>query len=140
VQSAYLPTLRGLVALGQKRTPEAIDRLEAARANELGITGIHFVAFFGSLHSAFVRGQALLADGRHADAAAEFQKLLDHRGLVLMDPSGALARLHLGRALARSGDAAGAKRVYRDLLTLWEAADADLAVVQQARAEAAALP
>lgn len=70
-----------------------------------------------------MRGEALLATGRYADAAAEFQKLLSHCGIVGPDPVGTAARLHLGRALALSGDTVKAKSAYAELLTLWKNAD-----------------
>ena len=118
----------------------AIAHLEAAVPNELGIPATNFVALFGSLYSAYVRGQAFQALGRSAEAAAEFQKILEHRGLVFSDPVGAMARLHLARALTASGDRAKAHAAYQDLLTLWNAADADLALPRQAKVEAANLP
>ena len=140
VLTHYLPTLRGLLALQRKDPGAAIAQLEAARPNELGIPATNFVAWFGSLYSAYVRGQAFQALGRSAEAAAEFQKILDHRGLVFSDPVGAMARLHLARALAASGDRAGRSAAYQDLLTLWTAADPDLPLLRQAKAEVANLP
>ena len=77
--------------------------------------------------------------GRGREAAAEFQKVLDHRGIVLADPIGALAHLQLGRAYVVSGDRARAKSAYEDFLTLWKDADADIPVLKQARAEYAKL-
>ena len=135
----YLPTLRGLLALRQGRPADAIAHLEAALPNELGIPPTNFVGFFGSLYSAYVRGQAYLASDRPADAVTEFRKILTHRGLVFADPVGAMARLHLGRALAASGERDQARAAYEDLLTLWSGADADLPLAQQAKAEAANL-
>jgi tetratricopeptide (TPR) repeat protein len=140
VLTHYLPTLRGLLALQRKDAAAAVVQLEAALPNELGIPATNFVALFGSLYSAYVRGQAFQALGRSAEAVAEFQKILDHRGLVFSDPVGAMARLHLARALTASGDRGKARAAYQDLLTLWNGADADLAIVQQAKAEAANLP
>ena len=75
-----------------------------------------------------------------AEAAAEFQRILDHRSIVLVDPMDALARLQLARALALSGDTVKAKIAYGDLLTLWKNADPDVPVVKEARAEYARLP
>jgi hypothetical protein len=72
---------------------------------------------------------------RGAEAAAEFQKILDHRGIVLSDPIGALAHLELGRALALSGDRAKARGAYRDFLTLWKDADGDTPILMHAKAE-----
>jgi hypothetical protein len=75
--------------------------------------------------------------GSPREAAAEFQKILDHPGIVLSDPIGPMARLELARALSASGDHARSVAVYKDLLALWKDADADLPVVQQARSESA---
>ena len=73
-----------------------------------------------------MRGQAYLALNRGADATAEFQRILQHRGLLKTDSLGAIARLQLARALVTSGDAAKAKDGYRDLLAVWKDADARL--------------
>jgi len=81
----------------------------------------------------------LLAAHEYAEAAAEFQKILDHRGIVGADPIGALAHLQLGRAFVLSGDKIKAKAAYQDFLTLWEAADADIPILRQAQAEYAKL-
>ncbi len=86
-----------------------------------------------------MRGEALLAAHRYADAAAEFQKILDHRGIVGGSPIDALARLQLGRAFALSGDRTKAKTAYQDFLTLWADADADIPILVQAKAEYARL-
>jgi hypothetical protein len=91
--------------------------------------------YFGGLYPIYVRGQAYLAANQPGAAAAEFQRIVDHPGVVLMDPMGALARLQLARALALSGDTVKAKSAYNDLLTLWKDADAKIPMVEQARAE-----
>ncbi|MEP7355105.1 MAG: hypothetical protein ABI824_17895, partial [Acidobacteriota bacterium] len=72
-------------------------------------------------------------------AAAEFRKILDHRGIVGVDPIGALAHLQFGRAFAMSGDIAKAKSAYQDFLTLWKDADPEIPILKQAKAEFAAL-
>ena len=74
------------------------------------------------------------------EAATEFQRILDHRSIVLVDPMDAMARLQLARALALSGDTVKAKSAYNDLLTLWKNADPKIPMVEQARAEYARLP
>lgn len=86
-----------------------------------------------------MRGQAYLALHQGADAATEFQKIFDHRGIVLSDPVGAVARLQLARALAMAGNKAKAKAVYQDFLTLWKDADSDIPILKQAQAEYAKL-
>jgi eukaryotic-like serine/threonine-protein kinase len=93
----------------------------------------------GGLHSAYVRGEAFIAERRYMEAAAEFQKILDHRGIVRADPIGALAHFKLGRVYALSGDTMKAKAAYQDFLTLWKDADPDIPVLKQARAEYAKL-
>ena len=86
-----------------------------------------------------MRGEAYLAARQGTEAAAEFQKILDHRGIVVSDPVGALAHLQLARAFALSGDTAKAKSAYQDFLTLWKDADSDIPVLKQAKAEFAKL-
>jgi len=87
-----------------------------------------------------VRGLAYSRMGRHREAAAEFQKILDHPGITLNDPVGPMARLQLARALSASGDRAKSAAVYKDLLNVWKDADSDLPLVQEAKAEAARQP
>ena len=87
----------------------------------------------------YVRGLAYLAAHRGDEAAAEFQKVVDHRSVVVSDPIGALARVQLGRAFAMAGNSAKARTSYQEFLTLWKTADPDLALPQQARMELAAL-
>ena len=87
----------------------------------------------------YVRGEAYLAAHRGNEAVAEFQKILDHRGIVLNEPIGALAHLQIGRAYAMQGDSAKARAAYQDFLTLWKDADADIPVVIAAKAEYAKL-
>ena len=98
--------------------------------------GLNFpFLILGGLHSAYVRGEALIAEGRYAEAAAEFQKILDHRGLVGVDPIGALAHLQLGKAFALSGDKTKAKAAYEAFFTLWKEADPDIPILKSAKAE-----
>ncbi len=139
VQFEYLPTLRALSALAHGKPHDAIERLQTALAYDLAMPGTLFFAKFGGLYTAYVRGQAYLAAGRGREAAVEFQKVLDHRGLVLADPIGALAYLQSGRAAALQGDQAGAKAAYAEFLSLWKEADSDLPVLLQAREEYARL-
>ena len=108
-----------------------MERLEAALPYELAVNGLNFNHFYlGGLHSAYVRGEALMAAHRYAEAAAEFRKILDHRGIVGPDPIGALAHLQLGRALAPSGDKTAAKAAYDRFFALWKDADADIPILR----------
>jgi len=92
------------------------------------------------LYPAYVRGEAYLAAHRGIEAAAEFEKIIEHRGVVLNRPSGVLAHLGLARAYAMQGDTAKAKVAYRDFLTLWKDADPDIPILKQAKLEYAKLP
>jgi len=87
----------------------------------------------------YVRGEAYLAAGEATEAVAEFQKILDHRGIVISDVIGVLAHLQLGRAYAVAGDKAKAKSAYQDFLNLWKDADLNIPVLKQARTEYAKL-
>jgi hypothetical protein len=135
----YLPTLRALVALSARDAAAAIQALQIASRFDLAPGGLGFNAYFGGLYPIYVRGQAYLATKQPGAAVAEFQRIVDHPGVVLMDPMGALARLQLARALVLSGDAVKAKSAYTDLLTLWKDADPRIPIVEQAREEAAGL-
>jgi tetratricopeptide (TPR) repeat protein len=134
VQFNYLPTVRGRLALNRGDSSAAIASLGAAVPYELGGTraiDLKWTAMF----PVFVRGEAYLAAHKGSEAAAEFQKILDHRGLVLNQPIGALAHLGLGRAYVLQGDNVKAKAAYQDFLTLWKDADPNIPVLRQAKAE-----
>jgi tetratricopeptide (TPR) repeat protein len=135
VRFSYLPALRATLALNHGDHAKASDLLQAAVPYELGAQR----ALFGLLYPVYVRGEAYLADNKGAEAAAEFQKILHHRGIVVSDPVGALAHLQLGRAIAMSGDKTKAKTAYQDFLALWKDADPDIPVLKQAKAEYARL-
>ena len=94
---------------------------------------------FGNLYPVFVRGQAYLLARQGSEAAAQFQKILDHRGIVLNEPIGTLAHLGLARAYAMQGETAKAKAAYQDFLTLWKDADPDIPILIAAKAEYARL-
>jgi serine/threonine protein kinase len=140
VQFMYLPTLRALFALNGGDPAAAIQALQVASRYDLHTNGVSYIGRFGALYPIYVRGLAYLASRQPDEAAGEFQRIVDHPSIVLVDPMGALARLQLARAYALAGDAAKAKSVYDDLFTLWKNADPDLAVLKQARAEYARLP
>jgi eukaryotic-like serine/threonine-protein kinase len=132
VQFNYLPTLRGQLALVHKEPVNAIEALKAATPYDLGDNTI-------PLQPIYVRGQAYLMARDGLAAAAEFQKILDHPGVVQNDLIGALAHLQLGRAYALQNKTAKAREKYQDFLTLWKDADADIPLLKQAKAEYARL-
>jgi tetratricopeptide (TPR) repeat protein len=140
VKFTYVPVLGGLASLGQGSAAKSIERLELALRYELAVNGLNFNGLhLGGLHSAYVRGQALIAMRQYAEAAAEFQKILEHRGLVGADPIGTLAHLQLGRTFAASGDATKAKTAYEQFFALWKDADPDVPILKQAKTEHAGL-
>ena len=135
VRLSYLPALRALLALNHSEPAKAIELLQIAAPSELGAPRSSFHGFFGTLYPVYVRGEAYLAAHQGAEAAAEFQKILDHRGIVVSDPIGALGHLQLGRAFALSGDKTRAKTAYQDFLTLWKDADPDIPILIAAKSE-----
>jgi len=139
VQFEYLPTLAALSALAHRAPLDAVARLQLAVPYDFAVPGTAFFARFGGLYTAYVRGQAYLAAGRGQEAATEFQKVLNHRGIVLADPIGALAHLQLGRAYVISGDRTKAKSAYENFLAIWKDADRDIPLLEQARVEYAKL-
>ena len=139
VQFGYLPALRGLAAIGGRDPQKAIDVLLANSAYEFGVPPLDFNTFFGGLYPVYVRGLAYLAMNQGAKAAAEFQKILDHKGLTVGDPVRAMALLQLSRSCVRAGDTAKAKAAYKDFLTLWKEADPEIPILRQAKAEYAKL-
>jgi eukaryotic-like serine/threonine-protein kinase len=130
----WLPTIKAAIELAGGNATQSLELLQAVAPYELGGPPP-----LGNLYPAYLRGQAYLAAHQGKEAAAEFQKLLDHRGIVANLPPGALARLQLGRAYAMSGDTAKAISAYQDFLTLWKDADPDIPILQQAKAEYAKL-
>jgi eukaryotic-like serine/threonine-protein kinase len=140
VQFSYLPVLRALDALDSGDPAKAVEMTQSAAGYELAVPAEAYLGtFVGALYPVYVRGLAYSRTGRYGEAAVEFQKILDHPGLVLNDPIGPLARLQLARGLSASGEHARSALVYRDLLAIWEGADPDIAILNQARAEYAKL-
>jgi eukaryotic-like serine/threonine-protein kinase len=131
VRFSYLPVLRAQLALNRGDAAKAIEELQVATPYEVGAAR----DFCGALHPVYVRGEAHLAAGKGAEAATEFQKILDHRGVVGSEPIGALALLQMGRALALAGEADKAKQAYEDFLAEWVEADASIPVLKRARTE-----
>lgn len=135
VRFSYLPVVHALLALDRGDPGSAVDLLQAAGPHELGVPASSISGLFGALYPIYVRGSSFLAAHRGAQAAAEFQKILDHRGIVVSDPVGALARLQLGRAYALTGDTVRARAAYKEFLDLWKDADRDIPVWQAANDE-----
>src|SRR5215468_2226581 len=138
VQFNYLPTVRGRLALNRGDASTAIASLGVAVPYELGGTRA-IDPKWTAMFPVFVRGEAYLAAHKGSEAAAEFQKIHDHRGLVLNQPIGALAHLGLGRAYLLQGDIPKARAAYQDFLALWKNADPDIPILMQAKAEYAKL-
>jgi predicted Zn-dependent protease len=132
----WLPTIQAAIALAQNQPEAAIQNLQAAAPYELGTPPPFQI---GTMYPTFLRGEAYLRIHRGNDAAPEYQKFLDHRGVVLNFPLGALARLDLSRAYAMAGDTAKAKAAYQDFFALWKEADPDIPILKQAKAEYAKL-
>jgi tetratricopeptide (TPR) repeat protein len=131
VQFSYLPTIHAQLALSRNDSSNAIETLQTAAPYELGSAS--------GLYPVFVRGEAHLAVHQGSEAAAEFQKILNHRGIVLNSPIGALAHLQVGRAYAMQGDTAKARTAYQDFLAQWKDADPDIPILKQAQGEYAKL-
>ncbi len=132
----WLPTINAAIELSRSNSSQALVYLEAATPYELGTPP---PLQEGTIYPAYLRGQAYLLAHNGGAAAAEFQKLLDHRGIVVNFVSGSLAHLEIGRAYAMAGDTAKAKAAYQDFLTLWKDADPDIPLLKEAKAEYAKL-
>jgi serine/threonine protein kinase/Flp pilus assembly protein TadD len=138
VQFNYLPTLRAKLALGHSDSQGALEILRTAVPYELGLPAPGFYNW-PNLYPVYVRGEAYLGAHQGSEAVAEFQKILNHRGIVLNEPIGALARLQLARAYVLQGDNVKARAAYQDFLTLWKDADPDIPILKQAKSEYASL-
>ncbi|HEY6373016.1 MAG TPA: hypothetical protein VIX37_20730, partial [Candidatus Sulfotelmatobacter sp.] len=147
MQSLWLPAIQAQLALGKKNPASALNTLQAASPFELG--AFDFTVNMSCLYAVYVRGEAYLAAGQGSAAAAEFQKILDHSGIVWNCWTGALAHLGVARAKAlesrtSQGADAGAARAralatYEDFLTLWKDADPDIPILKKVKAEHAKL-
>jgi hypothetical protein len=147
MQSLWLPAIQGQLALDKKNPASAVTTLQAASAIELG--QINFVANVSCLYHVYIRGDAYLAAGQGSAAAAEFQKIIDHSGIVWNCWTGALAHLGVARANAlqsrtsqgADADAARSRALaaYKDFLTRWKDADPDIPILKEAKAEYAKL-
>jgi serine/threonine protein kinase/Tfp pilus assembly protein PilF len=127
----WLPTINAAIELNKDNSSQALEYLEAAAPYELGQAEMSI----NYLYPAYMRGQAQLMAHDGTAAAAEFQKLLDHRGIVMNFVTGSLAHLQIGRAYAMAGGTARAKSAYQDFLALWKDADPDLPILKEAKTE-----
>src|SRR5438132_44286 len=149
MQSLWLPAIQGQVALDKKNPATALTALQAASSISIELGQIGFVMNISCLYPTYVRGEAYLAAGQGSAAAAEFQKILDHSGIVWNCWTGALAHLGVARANAlqsrtSQGADADAARVralaaYKDFLTIWKDADPNIPILKEAKAEYAKL-
>jgi eukaryotic-like serine/threonine-protein kinase len=132
INAAYVPAIRAAIAINQGNPAKAIELLQATTPYEFGfVTGVQ---------SNYLRGLAYLKLHQGKEAAAEFQKIIDHPGIcTIMLPTCRLARLQLGRARAEAGDAGGARTAYQDFFALWKDADPDIPILKEAKAEYAKL-
>ncbi len=131
-----IPTIQALVALDRNHVATAIEVLDSIPIEVWESTPYNKIDDFLPV---YVRGEAYLAAHRGAEARAEFQKILDNRGIIVNQPIGALAHLQIGRAYAMQGDVAKAKAAYHDFLTLWKDADPDIPILREAKDEYAKL-
>jgi eukaryotic-like serine/threonine-protein kinase len=137
MQSVWLPTIHAQIETNHKNAGRSIELLQTAAPYELGM--LSGSAPNSCLYPVYVRADAYLSAQQGAAAAAEFQKILDHRGLLWNCATGVLAHLGLARAYAMQGDTAKTKAAYQDFLTLWKDAEPDIPVLIAARAEYARL-
>jgi eukaryotic-like serine/threonine-protein kinase len=130
-----LPAIRGAAEVRRGNVSQAIEILQSATQYELGPDGDTGLP----LYAVYVRGEAYLAGHQGSAAEAEFQKILDHPGIVVNNPIGAFAHLGVARAYALQGDTAKARAAYQDFLTVWKDADSDIPILKAAKAEYAKL-
>ncbi|HEV2490628.1 MAG TPA: protein kinase [Candidatus Acidoferrales bacterium] len=135
-QFEYLPEIRAQLALDQHDPSKALEILQAASPYELGLVS---PVVMMALCPVYVRGEAYLAARQGREAAGEFQKILDHPGILLNEPIGALAHLQIARAYALAGERDKARTAYQDFLSLWKDADPDIPILKQAKTEYAKL-
>jgi predicted Zn-dependent protease len=133
----WLPTIKAAIELNTSNSAQALAFLEAAAPYELGIPPQF--NYLGTMCPAYIRGEAQLLAHNGSAAATEFQKFLDHRGITINFPLGALAHFGLARAYALQGEAAKARAAYKDFLTLWKDADPDIPILKEAKVKYAKL-
>jgi serine/threonine protein kinase len=133
MQSYWLPSIRAALSLHRGDAAQALALLDAATPYELGVGNVSVMV------PVYVRGMAYLKAGQGGNAAAQFKKMLVHRGLGQNAPIEVLAQLQLARAQVMSGDKPAARRSYQDFLSLWKQADPDIPILKEAKAEYAKL-
>jgi len=129
INSIWLPTIRAAIEINRNNSAQGVQLLEATRRYEGA----------AEFWPQYLRGQAYLRQQKGAEAAVEFQKILDHRGEAPLSVLYPLAHLGLARAAAMAGDATKARTAYQNFLALWKDADQDLRVLQEARQDYAKL-
>ncbi len=134
----WLPTIYASIEIRRNNPVKALEYLQSSAPYELG-TPLPQFEVGGSLYPVYMRGEAYLLLHKGENAAAEFQKFLDHRGIAVNCPLGALARLQLGRAYGLQSDSVRSRAAYRDFLTLWKDADPDIPILVGAKSEYAKL-
>ncbi len=134
----WLPAIYASIEIRRNNSAKALEGLQATAPYELGSPLPQFEVG-GTLYPVYIRGEVYLSLHHGKEAAAEFQKFLDHRGVAVSCPLGALARLQLGRAYALQGDAIRSRAAYQDFFTLWKDADADIPILIAAKSEYAKL-
>ena len=134
----WLPAVYASIEIRRGNTAKALEDLQTTAQYELG-TPLPQFEVGGSLYPVYIRGEVYLLLHRGKEAAAEFQKFLDHRGVAVNCPLGALARLQLGRAYALQGENVKSRTAYQDFLALWKDADPDISILKEAKAEYAKL-
>ena len=134
----WLPAVYASIEIRRGNAAKALEDLQTTAQYELG-TPLPQFEVGGSLYPVYIRGEIYLLLHQGKEAAAEFQKFLDHRGVAVNCPLGALARLQLGRAYALQGENVKSRTAYQDFLTLWKDADPDISILKEAKAEYAKL-
>ena len=140
VRFNYLPVIRAILALRHSDPAKAIEILEIASPYELGTPRSACTGYFGSLYPILIRGEAYLAAHKGAEAEREFQKLIDHRGIMIGDSVSSLAHYGLARSYVLSGETAKAREQFKLALDTWKYADSDLPILHEVKAQYANLP
>ena len=134
--SYWLPSIRAAIEIDRNNPAKAVEFLEAARPIEMGTTDMEWGPF---LYPVYLRGQAYLMLHQGAEAAIEYRKFIDHPNLMGNNPLFVLAHLGLARAYALQGQRDQSRAAYQEFFNLWKAADPDIPIYQQAKAEYAKL-